>query len=322
MCSPSMRWAVVCGLLAVVVVVQGTNTQRHSGQWCDCNRKSGSCVEDAEGTRCLDCRGNTAGRHCEHCKDGFYRWAPGLTCRPCQCSPSGSVVSTCASRGRCSCQDGATGVKCDRCSDGSPLGPDGCKKAAVLRDEPIGRSTSCFCYGHASSCAVAEGYAVHPIVSKFTDGPEGWQVSMGRGVMTSQVKFRWVPGHEDLEVISQSSLPVYLNAPARYLGNQVLSYGQNLSFTLRLDRGVRHPSTSDVVLEGSGLRVGAALGDLRSIIPCGQKIPFSLRLDERPASRWRPQLSPLQFQTLLSNLSALSIRTAFGEEGEESLLKA
>lgn len=65
---------------------------------------------------------------------------------------------------------------------------------------------------------------------------------------------------------------------APYLGNQLLSYGQNFSFSLRLDRGVRHPSTNDVILEGAGLRVSASLGDLRSIVPCGQKISYSFRL--------------------------------------------
>ena len=62
-----------------------------------------------------------------------------------------------------------------------------------------------------------------------------------------------------------------------YLGNQLLSYGQNLYFSLRLDRGVRHPSINDVILEGAGLRVAASLGDLRSIVPCAQKISYSFR---------------------------------------------
>lgn len=68
---------------------------------------------------------------------------------------------------------------------------------------------------------------------------------------------------------------------APYLGNQVLSYGQNFSFSLRLDRGVRHPSTNDVVLEGGGLRAAASLGDLRSIVPCGQKINYTFRSEHR-----------------------------------------
>lgn len=73
---------------------------------------------------------------------------------------------------------------------------------------------------------------------------------------------------------------VCLSSPAApYLGKQLLSYGQNLSFSLRLDRGVRHPSTNDVILEGAGQRVSASLGDLRSIVPCGQKLKYSFRSD-------------------------------------------
>ena len=62
-----------------------------------------------------------------------------------------------------------------------------------------------------------------------------------------------------------------------YLGNQLLSYGQNLSFSLRLDRGVRYPSTNDVVMEGSGLRVASSLGNLRTVVVCGQKITYTFR---------------------------------------------
>lgn len=73
---------------------------------------------------------------------------------------------------------------------------------------------------------------------------------------------------------------VLFSAPiAPYLGNQLLSYGQNFSFSLRLDRGVRHPSTNDVIIEGAGLKVSASLGDLRFIVPCGKKISYVFRLD-------------------------------------------
>lgn len=40
------------------------------------------------------------------------------------------------------------------------------------------------------------------------------------------------------------------------------------------------------------------------------------RLDEQTASKWKPQLSSKEFQTLLSNLTAIKIRGTFGENGE------
>ncbi len=40
------------------------------------------------------------------------------------------------------------------------------------------------------------------------------------------------------------------------------------------------------------------------------------RLDEQPGSKWKPQLSSKEFQTLLSNLTAIKIRGTFGENGE------
>uniref|UniRef100_A0A8D0APG7 Laminin subunit gamma 2 n=1 Tax=Sander lucioperca TaxID=283035 RepID=A0A8D0APG7_SANLU len=261
------------------------------------------CLRDAVGLHCVDCQGNTEGRHCERCKAGFYLAGAPLSCTPCLCNPTGSVAATCDSRGRCSCKEGITGEKCDRCPDG-PIGPDGCSQ-----------SRSCFCYGHSSQCSAQSGYSVHSITSTFADGPDGWKAATDQGVTPNDVHFRWSPSHQDLEVISKNSLPVYLYAPAPYLGNQLLSFGQNFSFSLRLDRGVRHPSTNDVILEGGGLRVSASLGELRSIVPCGQKISYSFRLDEGPGSRWRPQLSSTQFQTLLQNLTAIKIRATFGQDG-------
>lgn len=40
------------------------------------------------------------------------------------------------------------------------------------------------------------------------------------------------------------------------------------------------------------------------------------RLEEKPGSKWKPQLSSFQFQTLLQNLTAVKIRATFGENGE------
>uniref|UniRef100_UPI0037E831B8 laminin subunit gamma-2 isoform X2 n=1 Tax=Semicossyphus pulcher TaxID=241346 RepID=UPI0037E831B8 len=306
-------WISVLALLTAVCAVQATYT-RFSKLRCSCNGRSRYCLPDAWGLHCLDCQGNTEGRHCERCKAGFYQEGAALSCTRCRCNATGSVSATCDSRGRCSCKEGVTGDKCNRCPDG-PIGPNGCSQSRQTREDSGSQSLPCFCYGHSSKCSAQSTYSVHDITSTFTNGPDGWKTATVQGVTPDDVHFRWSPTKQDLEVISKNSLPVYLYAPAPYLGNQLLSYGQNFSFSLRLDRGVRHPSTSDVILEGSGLRVGASLGDLRSIVPCGQKISYSFRLDERPGSRWRPQLSSLQFQTLLQNLTAVKIRATFGDNG-------
>ncbi|KAM9718860.1 laminin subunit gamma-2-like isoform 2-T2 [Menidia menidia] len=222
----------------------------------------------------------------------------------------GSVGAECDSRGRCSCKDGVVGEKCDRCPNG-PLGPDGCSHSRQTREDS--GSLPCFCYGHSNQCSPQDGFSIHTITSTFSSGPEGWRAATMQGVTPPDVTFRWSPKHQDLEVISKQDLPIYLHAPERFLGDQLLSFGQNFSFSLRLDRGVRRPSTSDLVLEGAGLRAAASLGDLRAILPCGQKIRYSFRLD--PGSGWRPQLSSFEFQTLLQNLTDIRIRATFGETG-------
>ncbi|CAN9502851.1 unnamed protein product [Ophioblennius macclurei] len=313
--SGDMRscWISLCGLLAVASAIQ-PNYKYYSVFKCECNGRSQYCLPDSFGLHCLDCQGNTEGRHCERCKDGFFLKEAAQSCTACNCNLTGSINATCDSRGRCSCKEGVSGEKCDRCPNG-PIGPNGCTQRRQLRQDSGGQSSSCFCYGHSSQCSERSSYSMYNITSTFDNGPEDWKVATVQGVTPYDTHLRWSPKHQDMEVISRNSLPIYLYAPDRFLGNQLLSYGQNLSFSLRLDRGVRHPSTNDVILEGAGLQVGASLGDLRFIIPCGKKINYSFRLDEQPSSKWRPQLSPAQFRMLLQNLTAIKIRSTFGETG-------
>ncbi|KAF7221829.1 laminin subunit gamma-2 [Nothobranchius furzeri] len=308
-----MNWTSVCGLLAAVCLVQVVHSF-YSERRCECNGRAQFCQLDATGLRCIECQGNTEGRHCERCKVGFYLQGAGLSCTPCNCNPTGSVRAACDSRGRCSCKYGVRGEKCDRCPDG-PIRPDGCLRSQQKRENSGSLSLPCFCYGHSQQCSATRGYSIYNVTSTFSTGPEGWKAATVRGVTPDDVHFRWSPKHQDLEVISRVSPPIYLHAPEPFLGNQLLSYGQNLSFLLRLDRGVPHPSTNDVVLEGAGMRVSASLGDLRTVIPCGQKISYSFRLDEQLGATWRPQLSSFQFQSLLENLTAIMIRATFGENG-------
>ncbi|KAI4799808.1 hypothetical protein KUCAC02_016637, partial [Chaenocephalus aceratus] len=248
---------------------------------CDCNGRSRYCLRDAGGLHCVDCQGHFEGRHCERCKDGFHQQGALPSCTPCRCNPTGAVSTTCDSMGRCSCKDGVTGDKCDRCPDG-PIGATAASRA-VSPDRILG------------IVSVTTGYSVHNITSTFASGPDGWRAATARGDTPPDVHFRWSPKHQDLEVISKNSLPVYLYAPARYLGNRLLSYGQNFSFSLRLDRGVRHPSVSDVILEGNGLKVTASLGELRSIVPCDRRSTTASDWTSSPAAPWTPQISSARF---------------------------
>ncbi|MEQ2211600.1 hypothetical protein XENOCAPTIV_008856, partial [Xenoophorus captivus] len=343
---------------------------------CECNGRAWYCLQDASGLRCVDCRGNTEGRHCKRCKDGFYQQGAGLSCTPCSCNLTGERSPVCVTS---SCLQNSLKVFSLQVRSGIFVTAGGAAAARKVSPEtnvsaaPMDRSgrtaadrefifqsqrscswfTSdillvvfrrqeredsgsltlpCFCYGHSEQCSAQPGYSIYNISSTFStgnatpsksphrdkyiwvyqvvltccvSGPEGWTMGTVQGMTPQDVLFRWTPKHQDLEVISKQSLPAYLQAPGEtsssspgcftvsssylltrcflscradvYLGNKLLSYGQNFSFSLRLDRGIRYPSTNDVILEGAGLRVAASLGDLRSIVPCGKKISYTFR---------------------------------------------
>lgn len=46
-------------------------------------------------------------------------------------------------------------------------------------------------------------------------GPDGWKTTALQDVSPNDVLFHWSPKHQDLEVTSKNSLPVYLNAPGK-----------------------------------------------------------------------------------------------------------
>ncbi|XP_026527653.1 laminin subunit alpha-1 [Notechis scutatus] len=111
---------------------------------CQCNNHSSAC--DSETGKCLDCRENTVGDHCNICAPGYYgkvkgsindcslcacprtnpeRCSPGYyghprvpggKCQQCQCNQNGSLHHHCDHiSGQCVCKQGVTGQLCDQC---------------------------------------------------------------------------------------------------------------------------------------------------------------------------------------------------------------
>ncbi|NWS66076.1 LAMC2 protein, partial [Crotophaga sulcirostris] len=307
--------------------------------------------ETGNGYRCLNCLGNTEGVHCERCKEGFFRQREEDCCLPCHCHPQGALGPQCDSDGRCGCKPGVMGQKCDRCQPGfESLSEAGCQRngqslrcecdpagsaggclsgRCVCKESTTGERcerckrnfynldarnpagcSPCFCYGHSATCVSADNYSIYNITSTFQQGAEGW-----RGVHESgsPAQLQWSPRHQDAFIAARRPEPIYFVAPAKFLGNQQLSYGQVLSFDYRLDRGGRQPSPHDVILEGAGLRVTAPFLPQGKILPCGVSQTYTFRLDEHPSSKWSPRLNHFEYRRLLGNLTALWIRATFGE---------
>ncbi|KAG8433169.1 hypothetical protein GDO86_017454 [Hymenochirus boettgeri] len=126
---------------------------------CTCNLHARRCRFNMElyklsgrksGGVCLNCRHNTAGRHCHYCKEGFYRdTSRAITdrraCKACDCHPVGAAGKTCnQTTGQCPCKDGVTGLTCNRCAKGyqqssSPIAP--CIKIPAVVPTPALTST-------------------------------------------------------------------------------------------------------------------------------------------------------------------------------------
>uniref|UniRef100_A0A3B3ZPK7 Netrin-1 n=1 Tax=Periophthalmus magnuspinnatus TaxID=409849 RepID=A0A3B3ZPK7_9GOBI len=126
---------------------------------CNCNLHARRCRFNMElyklsgrksGGVCMNCRHNTAGRHCHYCKEGYYRdMARPIThrraCKACDCHPVGAAGKTCnQTTGQCPCKDGVTGITCNRCAKGyqqsrSPVAP--CIKIPVVNPTTAVSST-------------------------------------------------------------------------------------------------------------------------------------------------------------------------------------
>ncbi|KAG2461822.1 DHX9 helicase, partial [Polypterus senegalus] len=318
---------------------------------CNCNGNSRECKFDPDlyretghGGRCVNCADNTDGPNCERCRDNYYRQGGDGRCLSCSCNPVGSLSTQCDIYGRCSCKAGVMGEKCDHCQPGyHSLTEAGCRpcscnpsgstqecdvntgqcqckdnvegfscdrcKLGYFNLDPLNPQgcTACFCYHHSSVCESASGYSVYKITSTFDIDAEGWRAEQRDG---SEVLVQWSTSRE-ISLKSDDYTPIYFIAPDKFLGNHELSYGQNITFSFRVERIDTRLSAEDVVLEGAGLHVAVPLIAQGNSYPNENKQTYVFRLHDVTDYPWRPSLNHSDFQKLLHNLTAIKIRGTY-----------
>ncbi|XP_063590781.1 laminin subunit alpha lam-3-like isoform X2 [Penaeus indicus] len=117
-------------------------------QPCECNgnldfRETNNC--DRQTGECLKCVGNTAGWHCERCKENHYGDPKRGQCIRCGCHREGSATAQCdPESGQCQCKRLYTGRQCDRCISGHGGVNEGCP--------------ACQCHPEGSSSATCDPF--------------------------------------------------------------------------------------------------------------------------------------------------------------------
>jgi hypothetical protein len=160
-----------------------------------------------------------------------------------------------------------------------------------------------------SVCASAAG----TVRSDFASDTEGWLLF---GDATTSVPGFVAAGGNPGGYLHGSDQTVggvwYWQAPAKFLGNRSLSFGQTLSFDLRMRGSGSLFEDSDVRLEGGGQSLHVDLS------PVPQNVPwtsYSVALNE--SGGWRvgsfngAAATDAQIQQALTNLAALRIRGEF-----------
>lgn len=124
--------------------------------------------------------------------------------------------------GKCNCKLNVEGQHCDKCKPGY---------FHIFAANQFG-CTPCFCYGHSSVCSSADGYVERNISSRFFEGVEQW--TGGSDARLEDVQ--WAQLDRAVAVSQLDDYPVYFYTPAKFLGDQRLSYNQDIFFTLRVQQ--------------------------------------------------------------------------------------
>ncbi|XP_034090494.1 laminin subunit alpha-3-like isoform X3 [Gymnodraco acuticeps] len=246
----------------------------------DCDRTTGQC----------SCKPRIAGRQCDRCAAGYYRFPD---CVPCNCKEDGVTADIChPDTGRCLCKRNVAGVKCETCREGSfyfdPSNPHGC--------------TSCFCFGATNLCQSSSKRR-----GKFV-GMRGWRLeSPDQEEVTSVLNTASNTVVADIQELPPTAQTLHWVAPSSYLGDRVSSYGgfltyQSKSFGIPSEGMTLMDRRPDVVLTGQDM----TLIHMAQQVPLPDK-PYQGRV-QLLEGNWRHAVSsrPVSREELMTVLAALA----------------
>jgi coxsackievirus/adenovirus receptor len=280
---------------------------------CQCNVLGSESAQCDPSGQCK-CKPGVVGAKCDRCAPYHYELSV-AGCKQCTCNPTGAYDTppVCDARdGACRCKQNVEGRDCDLPKPGH----------FYLDESHVHGAMPCFCYAHSSVCNSSASYFATNLTAKFSDAAEHrWQAVDARGRRTDL-------NAANGQVIIVNAAPqladdVWFNAPRHFLGNQLLSYNQDLNFTLRLvpdgssSKSSVAASRKDIVLENAQYGLEAympiynskAAGGSSSQLPSDVAQLFTFKLNQ--FAGWMPSLTTLDFQRLLTNLTAIRIRASY-----------
>uniref|UniRef100_A0A182LXB6 Basement membrane-specific heparan sulfate proteoglycan core protein n=1 Tax=Anopheles culicifacies TaxID=139723 RepID=A0A182LXB6_9DIPT len=267
---------------------------------CACNGHSKEC--DAQTGVCMNCRDNTYGNNCELCRPPYTGNATGGTPYDCTLSRPDQTFDCreCDVRGftgscqrGCECKQLVEGRRCDQCREGS---------FGLSMHHDTG-CLECFCSGVTNSCGSSNLYReeLPVLVDAFVNTIT---LTDRDGKLKESNNFNINPGINEISFTFRDRETYYWSLPHIVLGNQVLSYGANLTFTQYVEGGRPLPD-QDVILIGSGMKLGWSrdyYDDGMATVPLlERKWTVINRRNSYPASR-------SDLLTVLANLEYILIR--------------
>uniref|UniRef100_A0A669E7N6 Laminin, alpha 1 n=1 Tax=Oreochromis niloticus TaxID=8128 RepID=A0A669E7N6_ORENI len=325
---------------------------------CSCDHTGGNC--NPENGECI-CPAHTEGETCNKCVKNYWGHNPTTGCKPCSCSEAGSSSPLCdLTNGQCLCKEGFFGRSCDQCAPGyygypacsacgcdmagteetfcnATLGVCSCQntgncvcKPGVsgrrceecvsgwfgLSAENLDGCLQCFCSGLSRDCEEQGGLTRVP-VSTYLSNLQGTVSGVYR--QGSEMLL-------DTRQLNTSGLtgPLYWRLPNQFEGNQLLSYGGLLSYTVTFyaeDGAGLSNQEPQVLMRGGTLRKLAIYTDI--IAPGnGVTTQHDIRLTEH---KWKyfnsvsqRVVSHADFMSVLSNIEYIIIKASYGTRLQQS----